>query len=81
MCIRDRLNAIQALEGQRALLGDAVVETALAPLRARLDALQRVSELAAPEQALRQVSILFLDIVGSTLLLSLIHISEPTRPY
>jgi predicted ATPase/class 3 adenylate cyclase len=56
-------NAIAALEAQRGLLGDAVVETALAPLRARLDLLQKDSD-----QALRQVSILFLDIVGSTTL-------------
>ena len=36
-------SAIQALDAQRALLGDAVTETALAPLRAQRDAL-----LAAP---------------------------------
>ena len=53
---------IAALEAQRALLGDAVVDTAVAPLRARL------ATLEAPEQALRQVSVLFADIVGSTLL-------------
>ena len=33
-------NAIAALENQSAILGDAVVETALAPLRERLAALQ-----------------------------------------
>lgn len=54
-------NAIAALEAQRGLLGDAVADTALAPLRARLNAL-----LKDADQALRQVSILFLDIVGST---------------
>ena len=32
--------AIQALEVQRQLLGDAVVETALAPLREKLASLQ-----------------------------------------
>ncbi len=55
--------AIDALESQRAMLGDAVVEVALAPLRARLAALV---PLGAPEQQLRQVSVLFLDMVGST---------------
>lgn len=55
--------AIDALESQRAALGDAVVDSALAPLRARFAALMPPS---APEQQLRQVSVLFLDMVGST---------------
>lgn len=55
--------AIDALESQRAMLGDAVVDAALAPLRARLAALV---PLGAPQQQLRQVSVLFLDMVGST---------------
>ena len=55
--------AIDALESQRAVLGDAVADVALAPLRARLAALV---PLGAPEQQLRQVSVLFLDMVGST---------------
>ena len=58
---------ISTLEAQRALLGDGVVDTALAPLRAKLSALAAASP--APEaQALRQVTVLFLDIVGSTTL-------------
>jgi class 3 adenylate cyclase/tetratricopeptide (TPR) repeat protein len=64
---------IAALEAQRALLGDAVVEASLAGLRARLAALTPAAiESAAaafepePAQALRQVTILFLDVVGST---------------
>jgi len=56
------LAAIEALQAQRALLGDAVVDTALAPLQAELARLQ------APVQHLRQVSVLFLDVVGSTAL-------------
>jgi class 3 adenylate cyclase len=56
---------IDALERQRPLLGDAVVDAALAGLRAKLAAL-RGAEAAPPAQALRQVSILFLDVVGST---------------
>ena len=62
-------SAIATLETQRALLGDAPVDAVLAPLRARLAALQITSHAtAAPEQTLRQVSVLFLDIVGSTAL-------------
>jgi class 3 adenylate cyclase/tetratricopeptide (TPR) repeat protein len=64
--------AIAALESQRGLLGDAVVEMALAPLRERLAALaSAAAEPAAPrgpEQSLKQVTILFLDVVGSTTL-------------
>ena len=62
-------SAIATLETQRALLGDAPVDAVLAPLRARLAALQITRPAsAAPEQTLRQVSVLFLDIVGSTAL-------------
>jgi class 3 adenylate cyclase/predicted ATPase len=71
--------AIAALEAQRPLLGDAVVDAALAPLRARWLALQQSSTgpAAAPAaaasalqgaQTRRQVSVLFLDVVGSTTL-------------
>lgn len=49
---------IAALEAQRGMLGDAVVDAALAGLRAQL----------RTAQALRLVSILFLDVVGSTAL-------------
>ncbi len=45
--------AVEALADQRALLGDSVVDASLAALNA---------------QSLRQVSVLFLDIVGSTAL-------------
>jgi len=61
--------AIAALEGQRSTLGDAVVEPLLAAAAARLAAL---THPAAPPsesaQTLRQVSILFMDVVGSTAL-------------
>jgi class 3 adenylate cyclase len=53
---------IAALESQRAVLGDAVVDTALAALRAKL------ARLGAPEQQLRPVTVLFTDVVGSTML-------------
>jgi class 3 adenylate cyclase/tetratricopeptide (TPR) repeat protein len=58
---------IQALEGQRAVLGDALADTMQAAARAKLAALA-VVPAAPPEavQELKQVSILFLDVVGST---------------
>jgi class 3 adenylate cyclase/tetratricopeptide (TPR) repeat protein len=55
---------IAALEAQRALLGDAVVDSALEPLRRELAALR--SPEPAPQQQLKQVSVLFVDVVGST---------------
>ena len=63
--------AMAALELQRALLGDAVVDVAVAGLQAQWQVLQalQAAEPAAdaePTQALRLVSILFLDVVGST---------------
>jgi class 3 adenylate cyclase/predicted ATPase len=70
-------SAMAMLEAQRPLLGDTVVETALAPLRARLASCKEAA--GAPEgdaeeeetlvrQKLKTVSILFLDMVGSTVL-------------
>jgi len=55
--------AIAALEAQRPLLGDAVVAMAIAPLRDKLIALRA---RAQGEQQLKTVTILFMDIVGST---------------
>ena len=63
--------AIAALETQRAVLGDAVVESLMAPARLRLAALMEApGELASAGTApsLKQVSILFVDVVGSTAL-------------
>ena len=58
-----------ALEAQRVLLGDAVVDAALGPMRSRLLALRVPStDPREPAQTLRQVSILFVDVVGSTTL-------------
>jgi class 3 adenylate cyclase/tetratricopeptide (TPR) repeat protein len=53
---------IAALESQRAVLGDAVVDTALAALRAKL------ARLDSPGQQLRPVTVLFADVVESTAL-------------
>ena len=56
------------LEAQRALLGDVVVESALAALNLKLAALAAAppSDSAPDTQTLKQVTILFLDIVDST---------------
>jgi len=59
--------AIAALEAQRALLGDAVVDTAVSPLKAQIAALTS-PPIDGSTQILKQVSILFLDVVGSTTL-------------
>ena len=56
--------AIAALEAQRALLGDAVVDTALAPMRRELEATR--SAESSTNQRLKQVSLLFVDVVEST---------------
>ena len=61
--------AIAALESQRPTLGDAVVDALLSAARSRLAALTvPAASPSVPEQSLRQVSILFLDVVGSTAL-------------
>src|SRR6478752_5591911 len=55
--------AIAALEAQRAMLGDAVVDTALEPLRARR------AELEAPRAEQRRlVTVVFADLVDFTVL-------------
>ena len=56
-------DVIAGLEAQRAFLGDAVVDAALLPLRNKLAAMAPVHVF---EQTLRQVSVMFVDIVGST---------------
>ena len=69
----EQLNAgLAALESQRALLGNAVVDLAVAPLRSRIAALTAALPSSAVfggmNQKLKQVTILFLDVVGSTTL-------------
>jgi class 3 adenylate cyclase/tetratricopeptide (TPR) repeat protein len=59
--------AVAALQAQRALLGAAVVEAGVGVLRAKLAALSD-GPATEPAQQLRQVTILFLDVVGSTAL-------------
>jgi predicted ATPase/class 3 adenylate cyclase len=58
---------IAALEGQRALLGDSVVDMAIAPLKVRLEGLRAETASVAPAaQQLKQVTVVFVDTVGST---------------
>jgi class 3 adenylate cyclase/tetratricopeptide (TPR) repeat protein len=56
--------AIAALEGQRAILGDAVVDAALEPLREKLASL-KAGDLSTGQQR-KQVTVLFCDLVGFT---------------
>src|SRR2546427_10172557 len=56
--------AIAAVESQRAALGDAVTDTALASLQEKLAALGTHSQ--PPQQQLKQVTVLFADVVDST---------------
>jgi class 3 adenylate cyclase/tetratricopeptide (TPR) repeat protein len=58
--------AIAALNSQRAVLGDAVVDTSLDALKTTLASLNGAP--LAPAKQLKQVTILFLDFVGSTAL-------------
>ena len=58
--IDDLRAAIRALEAQRHILGDDVLELALAPLRARLSHLQKPAGLKR-----RQVTVLFADVVDA----------------
>ena len=57
--------AIAALEGQRNVLGDVAVEAMLEGIQTKLATLKIRSE-SQPQQTLKQVSILFMDVVGST---------------
>jgi len=52
--------AIAALEAQRSLVGDTVTDAALAPMR------ERLAGIREHEQSLKQVTVLFMDVVGST---------------
>ncbi|WP_374688083.1 adenylate/guanylate cyclase domain-containing protein, partial [Promineifilum sp.] len=58
---------IAALEAQRAILGDAVVEAMLGPIREKLAALQAQADHAAQQRKL--ATVLFMDIAGHTALI------------
>ena len=57
---------IQGLESQRAVLGDAITDAALEALRSRLATLRAGPAVQHHAQVLKHVSILFMDVVGST---------------
>ena len=59
--------SMNGLEAQRNVLGDGIVEPALAALRQKLTALEgQAASLAAPGEERRMLTILFVDMVGST---------------
>lgn len=60
--------AIAALESQRAVLSDAVVDTALAPLRGTLAALEGQAGAGPAPDERKRVTILFADVCGYTTL-------------
>ncbi|MFN2138625.1 MAG: adenylate/guanylate cyclase domain-containing protein [Candidatus Promineifilaceae bacterium] len=60
--------AISHLESQRSILGDAVVDAALAPLREKLSAQEEPALETAETGERRTVTVLFCDTVGSTAL-------------
>ena len=62
-------DAITYLQSHRAALGNALVDAALAPLLERVAALNPQAAPLGPARRLRQVSALFLDLVGSTQLI------------
>ena len=64
MNTREQLEqSLAALEAQRAMLGDAVVDPAIAAIKAQLATLAPASE---PEKQRKQVTVLFADVSGFT---------------
>nr|WP_316644160.1 adenylate/guanylate cyclase domain-containing protein [uncultured Roseateles sp.] len=65
MTEQDQIEAgIAALEAQRGVLGDAVVDLAIEAMRGRLKGLHTPTQ--GPAQQLKQVTVMFVDTVGST---------------
>ncbi len=58
--------AITTLEAQRTILGDAVVDAALGPMREKLSALQGKLQLPEEKQQRKQITVLFADVSGFT---------------
>jgi len=64
---RENLNqAIAALEAQRSVLGDRVVDIALSALREKLDHLDTVSQGSQQPQERKLITVLFADVSGFT---------------
>ncbi len=69
--------AVSALEAQRAALGDAIVESALAPLREKLKALRQAASAVSDETQQRKiVTVLFADIAGLSVLEERLDLEE-----
>ena len=61
------MHSIEGLEAQRNLLGEAIINPAMAALKQQLAALEdQAKKQAAPTDERRLVTILFIDMVGST---------------
>lgn len=69
--------AIAALEGQRTILGDAVVDTALTSLRDRLAVLK--AQAVPGEQQRKQVTVLFADVSSFTAMSETLDAEEVTE--
>ncbi|MBP6015114.1 MAG: AAA family ATPase [Candidatus Promineofilum sp.] len=65
--------AMTAIEAQRPLLGDAVVDAAIAPMREKLAALEAQ---ARPVQQRKQATVLFADVSGFTALSEMMDAEE-----
>jgi len=59
-------HAIQALEAQRQILGDAVVDMALNPLKLKLDSLKKIQQDKMVNDERKLVTIMFADLSGFT---------------
>lgn len=70
--------AMAALEAQRAMLGDAVVDSALASMRLQLDVLEATVRPATDQQR-KQATVLFADVVGFTALSEMMDAEEVTE--
>jgi len=76
---RDKLlTAIEALETQRTLLGNEVIETAIAPLRVKLQELEP-EKTSAGKKLRRHATVLFADIIGFTSLMETLDPEEATE--
>ena len=70
--------AIAALEAQRPILGDAMVDTMLVPAREKLAMLQ-AQAASAVEQQRKQVTVLFADVSGFTAMSETLDAEEVTE--